>query len=394
MTSTSGSPSSARQGTSSAGAGDTPKSGATPFLVVTCCAQNEDDVLDAFIAFHLSQGADLVLVTDHASDDETPSVLEEYRTTGRVLSWVQDDPVQLQREWMTGMAEAAVDLGATWVINADADEFWMSRYGSLRELFHAVPDDVDLLHAFHQDFLPPSVGEGFSAKHQTVWDTRTEGGFYVATRKAKVAHRARRGVVVGAGSHRISGLGRRTALGWLPIDILHFPIRSFAQLERKITSETALWRHVAPKPDHHERLLHERYEAGTLRDYYRDLVDPDVIAEGLASGRYAEDRRLADELAQLRRGSAEPDAQHTRDSYVLPAPDRSSEVSPEIARAFRIGGKAVSLHTKALRDERKALRRELARLQRQVSGAPRLRRVGERTRRTLAAPVRWARRAT
>jgi hypothetical protein len=129
--------------------------------------------LDAFIAFHLCQGADLVLVTDHASDDRTPDILDNYKPTGRVLTWRVDDPVWHPSEWMTRMAEVAVDLGATWVVNADADEFWMPRLGSLREIFLAVPDDVDLVHAFPQGFLPADH-DGSSAERQTVWDTGLE----------------------------------------------------------------------------------------------------------------------------------------------------------------------------------------------------------------------------
>jgi hypothetical protein len=356
--------------------------------VVTCCVRNEADILDAFIAFHLCQGADLVLVTDHASDDRTPDILDNYKPTGRVLTWRVDDPVWHPSEWMTRMAEVAVDLGATWVVNADADEFWMPRLGSLREIFLAVPDDVDLVHAFPQGFLPADH-DGSSAERQTVWDTGLEpdASFLSADRKQKVAHRAGRGAVVRHGNHRVLGLSRSNALGWLPIDILHFPVRSYAQLERKVTYKIEAWRRgVMPEPSGRKI-----YEAGTLPDYYRRLVDPEAIAEGLASGRYAEDTRLAAALARLRHGPVGQDRHRTTDGYLLPPPDQSSEVHPEITRAFQIGGKAVSLHTKALRDERKGLRRELERLQRQGSGARLLRRVGERARRTLAAPARWAR---
>lgn len=352
----------------------------TPFLVITSCVRNEADILDAFVAFHLNQGADLLLLMDHGSDDGTTDILDHYRRMGYVRTWRVDDPAWRQSEWMTRMAEAALDLGATWVVNADVDEFWMPRVGSLREVFLAIPGDVDLVHAFPQGFLP-AEDDGFSAERQTVWDTGlgSDFSFFSVDRKPKVAHRAGPGAVVRSGNHRVLGLPRSNALGWLPIDILHFPVRSYAQLERKVTYVIEAWRHgMLPEPP-----VHKIHEAGMLPGYYRQLVDPTAIAERLASGQYAEDTRLADALAPLADAARGGDV--TSGGHLLREPQApSSEVRPEVVRAFRIGAEAVSLHTKPLRDERKALRRELQSF-RQGGRRRRLwRRAGARFRGTLA----------
>ncbi len=43
--------------------------------------------------------------------------------------------------WRTDMARlAATDFGADWVINTDADEFWMPSGGTLKEVLASVPE--------------------------------------------------------------------------------------------------------------------------------------------------------------------------------------------------------------------------------------------------------------
>jgi hypothetical protein len=46
--------------------------------------RDEADILPANLEYHLAQGVDVILVTDHGSIDRTPEILAEYRRTGRV----------------------------------------------------------------------------------------------------------------------------------------------------------------------------------------------------------------------------------------------------------------------------------------------------------------------
>jgi hypothetical protein len=109
-------------------------------LVLTLLARDEADIVDAQIAFHLHAGVDYVIATDNRSQDRTAEILERYERAGVLLLLREGGDDMRQDEWVTRMARlAATDFGADWVINADADEFWWPRSGSLKDVLAAVP---------------------------------------------------------------------------------------------------------------------------------------------------------------------------------------------------------------------------------------------------------------
>ena len=111
-------------------------------FVVTVMVRDEVDIIAAMVEHHLAQGADLIIATDNGSVDGTTEVLQRYADLG-VLE-LHHDPVfrKQQHAVVTGMARrASTEYGADWVINADADEFWVpcdSRL-TLRSALEAIP---------------------------------------------------------------------------------------------------------------------------------------------------------------------------------------------------------------------------------------------------------------
>ena len=48
---------------------------------------------------------------------------------------------------------AATDFGADWVVNADADEFWWPRGGTLKDVFGAVPERYGVVRGCWRHFF-------------------------------------------------------------------------------------------------------------------------------------------------------------------------------------------------------------------------------------------------
>ena len=271
-------------------------------IVMTLVVRDEADILDAQIAFHLHAGVDFVLASDNGSEDGTVEILERYERAGVLgLTHVGSGPIR-QDEWVTRMARtAASDLGADWVLNSDADEFWWPRGGSLKELLAAVPTRYGVVRACWRHFLPhPNESSPFyermTARLRTPTSPGDKGSIYHVHQK--IAHRADPDVTVAFGNHTAHGEGLEPLRGWHPIEILHFSYRTFEQMERK----SRFARGFPPSLVTPDRFaMWEAEREGRLREYFDSFVvrEEDVGRE-VAAGRVALDTRLRDVLRDLR----------------------------------------------------------------------------------------------
>jgi hypothetical protein len=273
-------------------------------LVMTLLARNEADIVDAQIAFHLHAGVDFVIATDNRSDDGTAQILERYERAG-VLHLLREDGDDMRQEvWVTRMARlAATELGADWVINSDADEFWWPRGGSLKDVLRLVPERFGVVRGCWRHFLPRPDGDSDFAERMTVRlcspaHPGDKSTIYHAHQK--VAHRASPLVAVERGNHDATGTRLEAPLrSWHPVEVLHFSFRSVAQLETK--ARAAWMRAPVEDQSEHQILLDEAYREGRLEEFYAARAVTDAQLErGLADGTLAVDTRLRDALRTLR----------------------------------------------------------------------------------------------
>jgi len=271
---------------------------------MTLLVRDEADVIDANLSFHLNAGVDLVLATDHRSRDGTSEILARYEREGhaRVLREERDE--YLDGEWRTRMARmAATEHAADWVFNADADEFWWPRGGSLKKVLGAVPARYGVVRGVWRHFVPRPGRDAFFVDTMTVRTVAQRDRDRPFRPQIKVAHRAHPRVVVAGGNHDAFVPGLLHLRSWYPIEVLHFPVRSLEQCERKYRVASAV-RSLDPaglpqRPAVARAI--EAYEGGTLSAFYDSLtVGDDALREGLERGTLAIDTRLRDAFARIR----------------------------------------------------------------------------------------------
>jgi glycosyl transferase family 2 len=268
-------------------------------LVQTLVVRDEVDIIDAQIAYHLNAGVDFVIATDHDSEDGTTEILQSYERRGYVQLIRERGEVR-ESDWRTRMARAAAtEHGADWVINTDADEFWVPRYGTLKHALAAVPDVAGVLWATTCHFVPRPDDGAFFAERMTArfaGEAALNDPTSPYRPHAKAVHRSDPSIQIRFGSHRVISDRLKPLPAWHPADVFHFPYRSLEQYERKTVRRAR-----GDKPlGQYVKGLQAR-EQGRMENVYRLLViDDEALERGLASGSLVHDPRLRDALRELR----------------------------------------------------------------------------------------------
>lgn len=264
-------------------------------LVMVLTARDDADVVDAQIAFHLNAGVDFIVASDHSTGDGTSDVLESYARAG-YLHRLDARVVSGAAEWRTRMARIAIDeFGADWIIDSDADEFWLPRAETLKDTLVAIPPRYGLVQALARVF-PPRPGDAFFADRMTVRralvDIREDESMGRLDWALRPIHRASPTVTVG-GERDATLDGRVPLRAWYPVEVLRFPFRSLEQAERRAAAAVE---------------ARSRIEGGVLdvargdslaRAWGDFVVDDDEVARGVERGELVVDERLRDALALL-----------------------------------------------------------------------------------------------
>jgi len=254
-----------------------------PVLAMAMLIRDEADIVADNIRCHQLYGVEAVVVGDNGSTDVSRELVEKL---------ARDIPIHLvdfpadqfrQSRWMTQMVHiAAKKFKAHWVINNDADEFWLPESGNLKN--HLLLRDK-IVQIGRANMLRAPIGKPYFFSQWRVvspiaypFDYQESLGPMVLSLvqiRPKVLVSPRGLIKVKGGNHSASHL-----LWWAPprieigIRVYHFPIRSYGQFRdsvkrmAKLLAKAPLTRRIGQQRRRWAKLL----EAGKLKEEYDSFL--------------------------------------------------------------------------------------------------------------------------
>ncbi len=272
-------------------------------LVMTLLVRDEQDIIRENIEFHLAQGVDFFIATDNRSVDATTDILKEYEAKGLLHYIYEGSDDYNQHAWVTRMARLAyTDYGADWVINNDADEFWWPLQGNLKKVFENLPQDTNTVKAHRHNFaVVEDSGEPFWSR--MVYREKESLNPLGRPLPPKVAHRGSATVKVSQGNHSVDGIGTLDMVEGV-IEILHFPVRGYKQIENKIALGGAAYGRNRELPESAGRTWRELYKdyqtQGSLELFFgNQFHNAHRLKERMNAGEILKDTKLQDYFGQI-----------------------------------------------------------------------------------------------
>lgn len=249
-----------------------------PRVVMTLLVKNEAQMLAHNLEFHHRMGVDAFIVTDNNSTDATPAILETYRKKGWIVEIINETATDYEQKcWVDRMVCLAKErYGATWVINADADEFWYSPSGNLKnEMAHTHANVL----ACEMRSVYPEIGAEWTTWPRTVRTVHNQTEFGLSQysiferQNKKVMHRAAGYVQIAMGNHKVRMLPHREHVSG--VIVYHYNIRGREQfIEKMVNGGQQLEQHKGRHGGRHWRYFYSLYKqgAGRLSEEYDRVI--------------------------------------------------------------------------------------------------------------------------
>lgn len=254
---------------------------------MTLLVRNEEDIIKENLEYHLGHGVDFFIITDHRSSDTTSSILDKYRRYGIAEVIKVNDDIYPQADWVTSMARyAATQYKADWVINSDADEFWVYNNGeNLKGFFSSVDPKLCRAHVNRYDFFLHPYRCGKFYENMLFRET--------VRRWTKCCHRGVDDIKVEMGNHHaMSEIFNKAGYTEIhtgdELKIFHFPIRNIDRYKQRIIDFNKTICNTSgldPNAAFHWKMAMEHIRNGTFEQFIdSSILSSEKINSGIRNG--------------------------------------------------------------------------------------------------------------
>ena len=261
-------------------------------IVMTILVKDEIDIIEANIRTHAKLGIDAFVVMDNNSSDGTREKLDELSKEFE-MTIIDEKGLYNQSKWMKRLATTAKNkYNPRWVINNDADEFWIPKDNrTLKEILSVTKGAVLTCQRYNM-VLDESVSKGnfFDAEyhvHNPVFYrketqlTQDYPSIVLSKIGPKVITDPKGLLIIRGGNHKALHL-RNLWDYWRnydkikrfpDIEVFHYVIRSWEQFEKHIKIRKRLLedkKHVRMGP--HYRRWVKLYNEGRLKEEFENRI--------------------------------------------------------------------------------------------------------------------------
>ncbi len=272
-------------------------------LAMAILVRDEADIIAENIRYHADRGVDTFIVMDNDSIDGTRDILQGLQRDYDLT--ILDEPSKTidQDLWVSRMVLRLRDEDrADWIILNDADEFWVSRNNSIKDEIANTQVENDgslgVIRCSRYNMLGSAIDAEAAGYRffNNIWKVANPYGEW-PRRKAEqlddVPHLLQRvgpKAICAAIGFRSVGHGNHVVEHDAPlkadsdeIQILHYPIRTYDQFERKVKNygESLMANdRLRLKVAHHFREWYAMFKEGKLEEEYsKFLLTPERIEQ-------------------------------------------------------------------------------------------------------------------
>lgn len=262
-------------------------------LVMTILVKNEVDIIEANIRTHASLGVDAFAVMDNNSNDGTREILAKLQEEFEIIL-IDEKGSYAQAKWMRQLAHIAKkELKADWVINNDADEFWLPRNGKTLKENLAFKGSVLTVQRYNMllDEACIKSGSFFNALYYVAnpvfyGQIKPEQSHKMSIPLTKIGPKTivnPHGLLyIRGGNHKalhIASIKDYLRSGYdkikrfSAIEVFHYPIRSYEQFEKNVQNRKRLLEgeKKASMGPHYRRWV-KLYNEGKLQEEFENNV--------------------------------------------------------------------------------------------------------------------------